>query len=76
MLFLQLLNDPYTVIQENYQDRRFPAPVRVEKMFEAVKRALPGAPAFLLCILPERKNSDIYGFALLLDLSLPEKFVV
>ncbi|GJT87170.1 argonaute 4A-like protein [Tanacetum coccineum] len=56
-----LLDDPYTVIQENYQDRRFPAPVRVEKMFEAIKSALPGPPVFLLCILPERKNSDIYG---------------
>ncbi|GJR72715.1 argonaute 4A-like protein [Tanacetum coccineum] len=70
-----LLDDPYTVIQENYQDRRFPAPVRVEKMFEAIKSALPGPPVFLLCILPERKNSDIYGFALLLDLSIPEKFM-
>nr|GEV54424.1 hypothetical protein [Tanacetum cinerariifolium] len=39
-----LLDDPYTVIQENYQDRRFPAPVRVERMFEAIKRALPGPP--------------------------------
>ncbi|PWA66503.1 PAZ domain-containing protein [Artemisia annua] len=55
------LHQPSTVIEENYQDRRSPAPVRVEKMFEALMRTLPGPPSFLLCILPERKNSDIYG---------------
>ncbi|PWA57490.1 Argonaute/Dicer protein, PAZ [Artemisia annua] len=38
-----------------------PAPIRVDMMFEAIKRTLPGPPYFLLCILPERKNSDIYG---------------
>jgi eukaryotic translation initiation factor 2C len=35
--------------------------IRVEAMFEQVKTKLPGAPRFLLCLLPERKNSDIYG---------------
>lgn len=42
--------------------RRAPAPARVEDMFEQIKSKLPGAPRFLLCLLPERKNSDIYGF--------------
>ncbi|KAD7478368.1 hypothetical protein E3N88_01504 [Mikania micrantha] len=55
------LDEPYSVIEENHQCRRNPAPVRVEKMFEAIKQNLPGPPLFLLCILPERKNSDIYG---------------
>lgn len=35
--------------------------VRVEKMFEEVQSKLPGQPQFLLCLLPERKNSDLYG---------------
>lgn len=35
--------------------------VRVEKMFEEVQSKLPGQPQFLLCVLPERKNSDLYG---------------
>lgn len=35
--------------------------VRVEKMFEEVQSKLPGPPKFLLCLLPERKNCDIYG---------------
>jgi eukaryotic translation initiation factor 2C len=26
-----------------------------------VKTKLPGAPKFLLCVLAERKNSDVYG---------------
>ena len=42
--------------------RRAPAVRRVEEMFEQVKTKLPGAPKFLLCILAERKNSDIYGW--------------
>ncbi|KAJ8436293.1 hypothetical protein Cgig2_023344 [Carnegiea gigantea] len=35
--------------------------VRVEKMFEDVQSKLPGPPKFLLCLLPERKNYDLYG---------------
>nr|XP_009590319.1 protein argonaute 4A-like [Nicotiana tomentosiformis]XP_009590321.1 protein argonaute 4A-like [Nicotiana tomentosiformis]XP_009590322.1 protein argonaute 4A-like [Nicotiana tomentosiformis]XP_009590324.1 protein argonaute 4A-like [Nicotiana tomentosiformis]XP_033509668.1 protein argonaute 4A-like [Nicotiana tomentosiformis]XP_033509669.1 protein argonaute 4A-like [Nicotiana tomentosiformis]XP_033509670.1 protein argonaute 4A-like [Nicotiana tomentosiformis] len=49
------------IFEENPQFRRNPAPVRVEKMLEAVKSKLPSPPQFLLCILPERKNSDLYG---------------
>lgn len=33
-------------------------------MLEAVKSKLPSPPQFLLCILPERKNSDLYGCCL------------
>ncbi|KAI3747368.1 hypothetical protein L6452_09822 [Arctium lappa] len=55
------LDQPYAVIDENPQFRRAPAPVRVDRMFELIKQNLPGPPRFLLCILPERKNSDIYG---------------
>lgn len=49
------------VFDESNQHRREPAPVRVDKMFEYIKSKLPGPPQLLLCILPERKNSDIYG---------------
>ncbi|KAJ8443848.1 hypothetical protein Cgig2_010312 [Carnegiea gigantea] len=35
--------------------------VRVEKMFDDVQSKLPGPPKFLLCLLPERKNCDLYG---------------
>ncbi|KAL9996163.1 putative Piwi domain, ribonuclease H-like superfamily [Helianthus debilis subsp. tardiflorus] len=56
------LREPYSVIQENQQSSRNPAPIRVELMFEEIQQKLPGPPRFLLCILPERKNSDIYGF--------------
>ncbi|MFS8009326.1 putative Piwi domain, ribonuclease H-like superfamily [Helianthus anomalus] len=55
------LREPYSVIQENQQSSRNPAPVRVELMFEEIQRKLPGPPRFILCILPERKNSDVYG---------------
>lgn len=52
---------PFDVFDENPQSRRAPPVVRVEKMFENVQSKLPGAPKFLLCLLPERKNSDLYG---------------
>ncbi|XP_076937309.1 protein argonaute 4A-like [Bidens hawaiensis] len=55
------LDAPHVVIQENLQSSRNPAHVRVELMFEAIKRAFSIIPRFLLCILPEKKNSDIYG---------------
>ncbi|GJW58575.1 argonaute 4A-like protein, partial [Tanacetum coccineum] len=50
-----------SIIEESPQFRRNTPLVRVEKMFEAIRQALPGPPEFILCILPERKNSDIYG---------------
>lgn len=35
--------------------------VRVEKMFEEVVKRFPSSPQLLLCVLPEKKNSAIYG---------------
>lgn len=55
------MEDPFDVFEENPQFRRAPPMVRVEKMFENVQSKLPGPPKFLLCLLPERKNCDIYG---------------
>lgn len=55
------VEDPFVVIDENSNVRRDPAPARVEDMFKQIQSKLPGAPKFLLCLLPERKNSDIYG---------------
>ncbi|XP_070003658.1 protein argonaute 4 isoform X2 [Nicotiana tabacum] len=52
---------PFEVFEESPQLRRAPPLVRVEKMFEEIQSKLPGAPKFLLCLLPERKNCDIYG---------------
>ncbi|KMS98061.1 hypothetical protein BVRB_4g096180 [Beta vulgaris subsp. vulgaris] len=55
------VSDPFKVFNENPQDRRLPAPARVEKMMESVKNGLPGPPQMILCVLPEKKNCDIYG---------------
>ncbi|XP_049343041.1 protein argonaute 4-like isoform X4 [Solanum verrucosum] len=52
---------PFEVFEESPQLRRAPPVVRVDKMFEEIQSKLPGAPKFLLCLLPERKNCDIYG---------------
>ncbi|KAK4779556.1 hypothetical protein SAY87_015662 [Trapa incisa] len=55
------IEQPFDIFQENPEFRRAPPVVRVEKLFEEIERKLPGLPQFLLCLLPERKNSDIYG---------------
>lgn len=58
---LQSLSPPIDVYEEHTHCRRAPAPIRVEKMFEIIKEKLDRPPEFILCILPERKNSDLYG---------------
>lgn len=55
------MKEPFDVIEENPSVRRVPPVARVDDMFQQIKKKLPGAPQFLLCLLPERKNSDIYG---------------
>ncbi|XP_015079262.1 protein argonaute 4 [Solanum pennellii] len=52
---------PLEVFEEYPQLRRAPPVIRVDKMFEEIHSKLHGAPKFLLCLLPERKNCDIYG---------------
>ncbi|CAL9129110.1 unnamed protein product, partial [Musa textilis] len=52
---------PFTFFEEDREWVRSGPVVRVEKMFEKIKANLPDRPEFLLCVLPERKNSDIYG---------------
>ncbi|XP_028108736.1 protein argonaute 4-like isoform X1 [Camellia sinensis] len=51
----------FDVFEESPQNRRAPPLVRVEKMIEDIQSRLPGAPQFLLCLLPERKNSNLYA---------------
>lgn len=59
---LQEIEDPHgDVIEESLQVRRGPVSRRVEEMFAQTKSRLPGAPKFLLCLLPERKNCEVYG---------------
>lgn len=50
-------------------------------MFEIVRAKLPGPPEFLLCVLPEKKNSEIYGMSVycfldLLSLQSSNKFYI
>ncbi|XP_062208482.1 protein argonaute 4A [Phragmites australis] len=55
------VDQPFDAFEENPSMRRAPAVKRVDDMFDQVKTKLPGAPKFLLCVLAERKNSDVYG---------------
>lgn len=65
-ILVQDIERPYTIIEEDPQFRRASTYIRVEKMFEQIEDRIPGPPdfplcQFLLCILPERRNSEIYG---------------
>lgn len=53
--------EPFDVFEESPSLRRAPVSRRVDDMFEQIKSKLPGAPKFLLCLLPERKNCEVYG---------------
>lgn len=56
--------EPFDVFEESPSLRRAPVSRRVDDMFEQIKSKLPGAPKFLLCLLPERKNCEVYGSSL------------
>ncbi|KAG0495504.1 hypothetical protein HPP92_000195 [Vanilla planifolia] len=56
-----IINRPFTIIEESHQCARMGPSERVETMFEEVIKRLPGPPQLLLCVLPERKYSAIYG---------------
>ncbi|KAK3134663.1 hypothetical protein QOZ80_5BG0409160 [Eleusine coracana subsp. coracana] len=55
------MDEPFHVFEESPSMRRAPVSRRVDDMFEQIKLKLPGAPKFLLCLLPERKNCEVYG---------------
>lgn len=61
-LLSQKIDGPFDVFEESNQFRRAPPLIRVEKMFEEIQSKLPGAPQFILCLLPERKNCELYGW--------------
>ncbi|KAK5819340.1 hypothetical protein F383_20383 [Gossypium arboreum] len=53
---------PHTLIEEErHQAAKAGPAARVEAMFDQIIAKLPGPPEFILCVLPVRKNSDIYG---------------
>jgi hypothetical protein len=60
------MDQPFNVFEESPSMRRAPVSRRVDDMFEQIKSKLPGAPKFLLCLLPERKNCEVYGWFIFL----------
>ncbi|KAJ1401480.1 Ribonuclease H superfamily [Sesbania bispinosa] len=52
---------PYTLIEEESQLRKSNPVARVEKMFDLLISKLTKEPKLILCVLPERKNCDIYA---------------
>ncbi|KAJ4830357.1 Protein argonaute 16 [Turnera subulata] len=52
---------PLTLIEEDPQARRGSPLARVENMFEQIIAKLSRPPQLILCVLAERKNSELYG---------------
>lgn len=57
----QEIECPVALIEEEPSMRKEVPVKRVEKMFEQIRTKLSRPPTFILCALPERKNSEIYG---------------
>lgn len=55
------MGNPAEIFTENPQFMREPAPVRVDKMISTMMSQFRRLPQFILCILPQKKNCDIYG---------------
>ncbi|MFS7921905.1 putative post-transcriptional gene silencing PAZ-Argonaute family [Helianthus anomalus] len=56
-----IINRPFSLMEEDPHNRKYGPVVRVEKMFDHILAKFTRAPQFLLCILPEKKNCDLYG---------------
>ncbi|KAI4305738.1 hypothetical protein L6164_029086 [Bauhinia variegata] len=52
---------PCTLIEEDQHMKRSSSVARVERMFEQLFSKVSDQPQLILCVLPERKNCDIYG---------------
>jgi hypothetical protein len=67
---IQTMPAPEFIVQEPHQNANLPPAQRVQRAIDEVKgRLRTRPPDFMLCILPMRKTSDIYGmFLALLDL--------
>lgn len=61
--FLQHIERPTTLIEEDQRAERLSPVARVDKMFEQIQAKLQKPPQFILCVIP-KKGSDIYGMAL------------
>lgn len=55
------IDRPYALVEENQNMRKASPLERVDEMFERLQEKLPGEPEFILCVLPERRSSDLYG---------------
>ncbi|KAI3755624.1 hypothetical protein L1987_55428 [Smallanthus sonchifolius] len=56
-----IINRPFSLMEEDPHNRKYGPVVRVAKMFDQLLAKFTRAPEFLLCVLPERKNCDLYG---------------
>uniref|UniRef100_A0A803LRK3 Uncharacterized protein n=1 Tax=Chenopodium quinoa TaxID=63459 RepID=A0A803LRK3_CHEQI len=52
---------PYALVEENQQMKKASPLARVDAMFEKLQDKLPDQPEFILCVLPDRKISNLYG---------------
>ena len=69
------MGDYLGVLEESPQDKNKNLVDRVERMLSQMKSRLPRPPQFLLCILPKRKNIDLYGDCVIDVLMIDSSFL-
>ncbi|KAL6558814.1 hypothetical protein OROMI_019164 [Orobanche minor] len=55
------IKEPQLILNEKPENANKPASVRVDEMINDVLDQIQDEPMFLLCLLPENKNSQLYG---------------
>ncbi|KAJ4797830.1 Argonaute family protein [Rhynchospora pubera] len=55
------IDHPQALIMEQSRYVETGPIIRVERMFDQLRKELHDKPHFILCILPERKHNDLYG---------------
>ncbi|CAN8247740.1 unnamed protein product [Cochlearia groenlandica] len=55
------IDRPFALVEEDPQFKNAGPVERVERMIGKMRSKFPDPPHFILCVLPARKNSDIYG---------------
>ena len=69
-----MMIDYLGVLEESPQDINNNPFDKVERMLSQMKSRLLRPPQFSLCILPERKNNDLYGDCVILVLMNDSSF--
>ena len=71
-----MMADCLGILEESSQEKNRNPVDTMERMLSQMKSRIPSPPQFFLCILPQRKNNDLYGDCVILVLMNDSSFYV